>query len=344
MLEYVISENDRLKDENQKLRDENNRLKGEQGKPSIRKQTKGDSKHSSESERKPRGKNKKKSSKKKKDKINIDRIEVCEVDISNLPPNAKFKGYQSVVVQDLVIQTDNIEFKKQIYYSPSLNKTFIAPLPAGYHGEFDPKIKALIIDLHHNGKMTESSIHAILTNQSIKISQATISRILTEQLEQFHKEKQDIVNAGLSSSIYQQMDDTGARVKGKNHYTHILCNHLYTSFFTRPRKDRLTIIELLIQDKVKFRFNEVSYDFMMQMNLPEKRLLELKSRIKQEVMTRSQVDGLLKEIFPNPQKHETNRRIILEASAIVAYQQSGRAVKILLTHVTHVTFLAVHNL
>lgn len=331
LLEYVISENDRLKDENQKLRDEINRLKGEQGKPSIRKQTKGTPKHSSESERKPRGKNKKKSSKKKKDKINIERIEVREVDVSSLPTDAKFKGYQSVVVQDLVIKTNNIEFKKQVYYSPSLNKTFIAPLPAGYRGEFGPNIKALIIDLHHNGKMTESSIHAILTNQSIKISQATISRILTENLEQFHKEKKDIVNAGLSSSIYQQMDDTGARVNGKNHYTHILCNHLYTAFFTRPRKDRLTIIELLNQDKIKHHFNEASYDFMAQMNLPEKRLFDLKSLVKREVMTRSEVDRLLQNLFPNPKKHETNRRIILEASAIVSYQQSERAVKILLT-------------
>ena len=189
LLEFVISENDKLKEENQKLRDENNRLKGEKGKPSIRKQSNGKPKHSSESERKPRGKNKKKKSKKKKDKIKIDRTEVCEADISTLPSDAEFKGYQSVVVQDIAIRTDNIEFKKQVYYSPSLKKTYIAPLPDGYQGEFGPRVKAFILDLHHNGKMTESAIHTILTNHGIKISTAKISRVLTDRLEVFHKEK-----------------------------------------------------------------------------------------------------------------------------------------------------------
>jgi len=331
LLEYVISENDKLKEENQKLRDENNRLKGEKGKPSIRKQSNGNSKHSSESERKPRGKNKKKTSKKKKDKIKIDRTEVCEADISTLPSDAKFKGYQSVVVQDIMIQTDNIEFKKQIYYSPSLKKTYIAPLPDGYQGEFGPRVKAFILDLHHNGKMTESAIHTILTNHGIKISTATVSRVLTERLDVFHKEKKDIVNAGLSSSKYQQMDDTGARVQGKNYYTHILCNHLYTAFFTRPRKDRLTILDILTQGEIRFCFNESAYDLMTHMKLPEKSLHLLKYRVKQEMMTRSEVDKILKELFPYPKKHTTNRRVILEASAIVAYQQSDQAVEILLT-------------
>jgi len=79
------------------------------------------------------------------------------------------------------------------------------------------------------------------------ISPATISRFITDNHEVFHQEKTDIVKAGLASSTYQQMDDTGARVKGKNHYTHILCNVFYTAFFTRRRKDRLTILEILTQ-------------------------------------------------------------------------------------------------
>ena len=85
---------------------------------------------------------KKKKSKKKKHKIQVNRTQICDVDQNQLPPDARFKGYQSVVVQDILIQPNNTEFKKKVYYSPSLNKTFTAKLPEGYCGEFGPKIKA----------------------------------------------------------------------------------------------------------------------------------------------------------------------------------------------------------
>jgi hypothetical protein len=34
-----------------------------------------------------------------------------------LPPDTTFKGYQSVVVQDIIIMADNIKFRKEVYYS-----------------------------------------------------------------------------------------------------------------------------------------------------------------------------------------------------------------------------------
>jgi hypothetical protein len=48
-------------------------------------------------------------------------------------------------------------------------------------------------------------------------------------------------------------------------------------------------------------------------------------------MNRQEVDAFLNELFPNPGKHQTNRRIILEASAIIAYQQLPHAIQLLLT-------------
>ncbi|MCX7123575.1 MAG: hypothetical protein NTV32_07950, partial [Gammaproteobacteria bacterium] len=84
-------------------------------------------------------------------------------------------------------------------------------------------------------------------------------------------DKADIVAAGLASSHHQQMDDTGGRVKGQNHYTHILCNDLYAAYFTRRHKDRLTILEILSQGEMAHHFNEASYALMEQMGLPAKR-------------------------------------------------------------------------
>jgi len=332
VIEVLVAENDRLRGENQKLRDENNHLKGEHGQPTIRKQTQLNQNISSESERKSRDVQQEKKSKSKKCKITIDRTKICTLDKSKLPSDAKFNGYQSVVVQDIIIKTNNIEFKKEKYYSALLKKTFIAELPLGYQGEFGPGVKALVLDLHHGSKMTESSIVSFMNTHGILISQATISRMLTDNHDVFHSEKKDIVQAGMVSSVHQQMDDTSARVNGKNYHTHILCNSCYTAYFTRPHKNRLTIIKILTDGNMAFQFNESSYDLMKQMNLSKKQLMRLRERVQQAVLL-NHVDmyALLKELFPDPKKHPNTQRIILEATAIVAYQNLPQAIELLLT-------------
>src|ERR1700733_4699556 len=256
IVEAQASEIAKLKIENQKLRDENNHLKGEQGQPNIRKQSKKSGNVSSEAERRARNQRKAaKKKKKKKNKLVIHNIQKCSVDQAQLPSDAVFQGYQSTVVQDIIIQASNTQFDKEVYYSPSLRKTFIAALPKGYCGDFGPSIKALILDMHHSEKMTESAIHHFLTNHNIDIARSSISRILTNKHDDFHQEKKDIMDAGLKSSVHQQIDDTGARVNGINYYTHILCNAFYTAFFTRKNKTRLTILDILMQGNMQFFFN-----------------------------------------------------------------------------------------
>ena len=146
IIEQLASENAALVNEVQKLKDEINRLKGEQGKPNIKPNTnnKNNQDISSEKERKAKNQRKKRS---KKQDIVINRTEICKVDKDILPVDAEFKGYQTVVVQGLEIKTDNIEFKKEVYYSPLEKKTYTAKLPEGYEGAFDPQIKSLAIIL-----------------------------------------------------------------------------------------------------------------------------------------------------------------------------------------------------
>ena len=61
----------------------------------------------------------------------------------------------------------------------------------------------------------------------------------------FHDEKSDMYKSALEVSSYQQIDDTCSRVDGRNWYTYIVCNPLYTAFFTTERKDRLTVLDVL---------------------------------------------------------------------------------------------------
>ena len=70
-----------------------------------------------------------------KEPIKIDRTHICEVDKAKLPDDAEFKGYETATVQDLKIETDTIEFHKEIYYSPSERKTYRGELPLDMKGD-----------------------------------------------------------------------------------------------------------------------------------------------------------------------------------------------------------------
>jgi hypothetical protein len=177
--------------------------------------------------------------------------------------------------------------------------------------------------------MTEPAIARFLKTFGIQIAKSTISRMITEDHDLFHQEKEDIIDAGLKAS-YQHVDDTGCRVNGKNQYTHILCNPYFTGFFTRPKKDRLTLLAILCRSELKFKFNESAYALMSEFGLSALRLAELKKTVNSEILTNEQLDALLDRLFPNPKKHSTNRRVIRESAAIVYYQSSEYAIKHLL--------------
>jgi len=243
LVEELKRENGDLREEVQQLRDENNRLKGEQGQPDVKpNKAKKQQQHSSEKER-HRSKKRRKGS--KIDKIEIDREETLVVDKQELPTDAQFKGYEPVVVQDLTIKTDNVRFWKEKYYAASTGKSYLASLPAGYEGEFGPGLRALVITLYHASGMTEPKIIEFLSYFNISISAGQVSNLLTKNNESWQTEKDEIYQAGLASSSWQHIDDTSTRVNGQNHHCQVIGNPLYTAYFTRPRKDRLTIIEIL---------------------------------------------------------------------------------------------------
>ena len=67
------------------------------------------------------------------------------------------------------------------------------------------------------------------------------------------------------------------------------------------------------------------------MGLPNKMLSQLKQRVSAVVMNKQRTGMWLSRLFPELKKHYKSRRIILEAGALSAYQQSSNAISILLT-------------
>jgi hypothetical protein len=237
-LAQVIQE---LRTENQQLKDEINRLKGEKGRPRILPNI------SDYQSKTPNEKSKKRHKDIKKSKIKIDRTEYVEIDRSLLPPDARHNGYRRVIRQNIKFKTDNVEYWLERYYSPSLKKTYEAELPESLQNtEFGSDLKAFIVYLYYAGRVTENKIHMILKESGIIISEGEISNILTkEKSDVYAVEKQAIFETGVKQADYLNIDETGARHKGNNHYLHAICNKLFSAFFIRRDKGRGTIRGIL---------------------------------------------------------------------------------------------------
>ena len=188
LLEGVMADLRAAQAENQRLRDQINRLKGEQGAPAIKPNTPQapPKHHSSEQERRqPQSWAKDH----KTDRIAIDREQVVQIDPTHLPLDAVFKGYEDVVVQDVLFRTDNILFHKEKWYSPSQHQSYLAPLPQGYSGQFGPGIKSLVLTLYFGGQMSEPKVAELLRSVGVQISDGHISSLLIKDHGTFHAEK-----------------------------------------------------------------------------------------------------------------------------------------------------------
>src|SRR5215510_9685834 len=317
MLEDVMAALRAAQAENQRLRDEINRLKGEQGAPTIKPNTPQPppTNHSSEQERR---KPKTWAKDRKTDRIAIDREQVVQVDPTHLPPDAVFKGYEDVVVQDVIFRTDNVLFHKEKFYSPSQHQTSLASLPPGYRGQFGPGIKSLALVLYFGAQMSEPKVAELLRGVGVQISDGQVSNLLIKDQTAFHAEKDALYQAGLASSPWQHLDDTSTRVNGHNGYCHIVCNPLYTAYFTTTAKDRLTVLDVLTNSRPRrFVVNAEALGYVEASGLSAVRCRQLAQLADEVIMDEAQMQALLETHLPGlgPQQ----RKWILDATAVAAY-------------------------
>jgi hypothetical protein len=230
--------------ENQRLRDEINRLKGEQGTP-VTKPNTPQPPPKPYSAAKERRQPKIWSKGRKTPPLAIDRTQVVQVDPTHLPPDAVFKGYEDVVVQDGLFHTANGLFHKEKLSSPSQPQTYLASLPQGYHGQCGPGIKRLALVFAFGARMSEPKVAERLRSVGVQISDGQVSNLLIKDQATFHEEKAALSHAGLARSPWQPLDDTSTRVNGPNESCPISCNPLSTSSCTTATTDRLTSLEVL---------------------------------------------------------------------------------------------------
>ena len=341
IIERLVGNQQAQEIELQELRDEVNRLKGEQGKPDIKPSKKPDGDISSETERKEAEANanndsitdvgaadsegeikKKRQRDKKLPKIKIDREQICSLNKDGLPDDLIFKDYQDVVIQNLIIKTDNVKYRREVYYSPSQHKTYLAALPVGVQGqgEYGCGIRALIPILKSEANMSEKRILGFFENFGIVISPTYISRQWTHGYDLFHQEKSELYRTGLMASDYANMDDTSARVNGVNQYCQIVCNQFFTAYFTTPKKDRLSALAVLTNfTPTQYIYSPHARTLLDTFNLSNKARVAVDAQLPVDVvLDESQFNAHLAKIDLLGSRQRTH---VAEACAIAYYQQ-----------------------
>lgn len=246
-IEILTKEVRQLKEENQRLRDENAELKGEKGKPDIKANKKPEK---SEADIKKQEQTKRTMNKEeiaRSERIKIDREDVRKLERSELPEDVEHRGYREVVIQNIKFQSDNVLYRLERMYSPSEGKFYEAKLPEGLSQQrYGNELRAFIIRQYFELRIPQEKIVEMLRSEAIVISAGEVSQIITtKHIEVFEQERKEIVVAGLQSSSYQNIDDTGGRENGVNQVITVICNPHFSSFYTNPRKDAETVAKLL---------------------------------------------------------------------------------------------------
>jgi hypothetical protein len=252
----------------QLLRDEIARLKGQKSRPNIK-----PSRLEAASKRSKTQKRKKRSKKSKTKKIEIHQVVSIKPD--NLPEGSKLKDHQEYIVQDIVIGSWNTCYRRQRWRTPS-GEYILGQLPEHVTGShFGSTLTAFILYQYHGCHVTQPLIKEQLHELGVNISTGQINNIITNNKDRFHDEKDRILSTGLKMSRYINVDDTGARHKGRNGYCTHIGNEYFAWFESTDSKSRINFLNLLRCEYTDFVLNDHALEYMAEQKLPGYQLSKL---------------------------------------------------------------------
>lgn len=103
----------------------------------------------------------------------------------------------------------------------------------------------------------------------IQISAGAVSNVLIKQTGAFEAEDAADYQAGLRHGAYQHYKVTPTPVKGVPWSCHIVDNPQITAYFTRPRQNRFTVLEVLRGGAApRYLINEEALSSLTEFGLP----------------------------------------------------------------------------
>ncbi len=256
----VFEANAALRAEIAALRDEIARLKGLKGRPKLR--PSGMERASEPQPPRRRGR-KRRAKGGKTARLSIHEEHVLKAEV---PPGSRFKGYQTFVVQELMLRPHVIRFRCQRWVTPD-GATVVAPLPAWVNGHFGPALRRYVLAQCHQGQVTIPRLVAQLKDVGIEISKRQVVRLLNDGKAGFRDEASGVLRAGLESAAWISVDDTGARHRGMNGVCTQIGNHHFTWFATTRSKSRLNFLALLRAGHTDYVINAQALAYMRRRNL-----------------------------------------------------------------------------
>jgi Transposase IS66 family len=185
--------------------------------------------------------------------------EEIRLPVTDAPPGSISRGYEPYVVQELEIRGKVTRYWRERVQTPD-GRSLLAALPdavlPGAH--FGPTLIGYVLHQYHHAQVTQPLLLEQLHELGIDISAGQLNRLLTEDREAFHQEKAEVLTAGLTTSSYIGVDDTGARHAGRNGYCTAVGNDLFAYFESTDSKSRLNFLKVLRGRGTGYAVNDVA--------------------------------------------------------------------------------------
>lgn len=295
------------------LKEEVAKLKGHKGRPKIAPSRLNEKKKDTAEGKRP-------GSDKRSKKVSVEIHETIRIKPTKIPSGSRYLGVREYDVQDLIIKAHNIRYQIEEWLTPE-GTCLSGELPeAGRRGHFGRDFVSFIMYQHHHCQVTQPLLLEQIREFGIDISAGQLSNFLTEDQDEFHAEKDDILKAGLEVSSYIQVDDTGARHDGKNGYCTYIGNEQFAWYGSTRSKSRVNFLELLQAGNIIYRLSDAAFRYMALEKLNKAIVKKLKHCTRRVFKSKIQWLEHLEQLGINRTRHI---KVVTEASLYGALLSAG---------------------
>jgi len=104
---------------------------------------------------------------------------------------ARVQGYESFLVQDLVLAAGRHPFRRERWATPD-GCTIVAPLPPGIEGHFGPDLRRFVLAQSHQVQVTVPRLVALLEAIGIEVFKRQVVRLLIGRQGRFLGEAREV--------------------------------------------------------------------------------------------------------------------------------------------------------